>query len=143
MKKHVGIDVSKRFFDLHIFEDNQNKHWDYTTQEVQKCVAWLAGQEVALVVMEATGGYETELADQLQAAGLPVAIINPRRMREFAKATGVLAKTDKMDARTIARYGATLQPPVEDKMDTNARFLRILTARRQQLIEMRTAENNL
>ena len=142
MKKHVGIDVSKRFFDVHILEDQKDLHFDYQKEQVRECVRQLRKIKPALRVMEATGGYETELAIALQSAGLPVAIVNPRRIRDFAKALGQMAKTDKIDAHIIARYGATLEPPRQEQIGVNARKLKALQARRHQLIEMRTAENN-
>jgi transposase len=140
--KHVGIDVSKRFFDLHILEDNQDMHFEYTPQQVKKCVGYLTRLSVGLVVLESTGGYEIPLASELQAAGLPVTIVNPRRIRDFAKAQGQMAKTDKLDARNIAYFGATLQPPPRKVIDDSQRILKALAARRAQLIKMRIAETN-
>ena len=142
MAKHVGIDVSKRFFDLHILEEARDMHFDYTPEQVKKCVEFLSGLSVELVVLEATGGYEMALAGELQTAGLPVAVVNPRRIRDFAKAAGTMAKTDKLDARIIARYGATLKPPPNGVVDAQSRKLRALVARRNQLVQMRTAESN-
>lgn len=141
-KKHIGIDISKRFFDVHVLENNQDIHFEYTSKQVKKCVRQLTKLSVGLVVLESTGGYELELASALQAAGLPVTIVNPRRIRDFAKARGKMAKTDKLDARIIADYGATLQPPVQKVIDENQRILKALAARRTQLIEMQTAERN-
>lgn len=142
MKKHVGIDVSKKCFDLHILEDQQDRHFEYTAAQISKCVKWLKKEEVALIVLEATGGYEVELAAALQGGGLPVAVVNPRRIRDFAKAVGRMAKTDKLDARIIAQYGATVQPRESSQIDENSRILKGLVARRNQLIEMKTAESN-
>ncbi len=144
MKRHVGIDVSKSFFDLHILEDGKDLHYDNTGQGIKQCVALLKEEEaeVELVVMEATGGYEIALASELQAAGLPVAVVNPRRIRDFAKAAGKFAKTDKIDAAVIAVYGAKMEPPADEQVDENTRRLRVLVSRRHQLIGMRTAENN-
>lgn len=142
MRKHIGIDVSKRFFDVHILEDNKDMHFDYTAEQVGKCVELLAAMEVELIAMEATGGYEMQLAAQLQAAGLAVAVVNPRKIRDFGKATGVLAKTDKIDARLIARFAAKMEPPANEVIEANAAILGALVARRHQLIQLRTAENN-
>lgn len=140
--KHVGIDVSKLFFDLHILEDNKDMHFEYTPQQVKKCVGYLTKLSVGLVVLESTGGYEIPLASELQAAGLPVTIVNPRRIRDFAKAQGQMAKTDKLDARNIAYFGAMLQPPPRKVIDDSQRILKALAARRDQLIKMRIAEIN-
>lgn len=140
--KHVGIDVSKLFFDLHILEDNKDMHFEYSPQQVKKCVGYLTKLSVGLVVLESTGGYEIPLASELQAAGLPVTIVNPRRIRDFAKAQGQMAKTDKLDARNIAYFGAMLQPPPRKVIDDSQRILKALAARRDQLIKMRIAEIN-
>jgi len=142
MKTNIGIDVSKRFFDLHILEDNKDMHFEYTAAAVAKCVKLLSAMEVVLIVMEATGGYETNLAAQLQAAALPVAVVNPRRIRDFAKAAGFLAKTDKIDSHVIAQFAAKLQPPADAVINANTAILRALVARRKQLFEIRTAEHN-
>jgi transposase len=142
MKKHVGIDVSKRFFDLYVLEDRQGRQVAYTPPQVRKCVQSLARQEIALVVLEATGGYEWPLVQAFQQAGLPVAVVNPRQIRDFAKATGRLAKTDRLDARMIASYAATLHPSESRPFDPQALRLKALASRRQQLIRLRTAENN-
>jgi transposase len=142
MKKHVGIDISKKFFDLHILEEGKDMHFDYTTEQIKQCVKLLLNKNVELIVMEATGGYELELACALQAAGLAIAIVNPRWIRDFAKAAGKMAKTDKLDAAIIALYGATLEPPKKAIIDANACKLKALVARRNQLVTMRSSENN-
>ncbi len=140
--KHVGIDVSKLFFDLHILEDNKDMHFEYSPQQVKKCVGYLTKLSVGLVVLESTGGYEIPLASELQAAGLPVTIVNPRRIRDFAKAQGQMDKPDKLDARNIAYFGAMLQPPPRKVIDDSQRILKALAARRAQLIKMQIAEIN-
>ena len=145
MKKvHVGIDISKYFFDLHLLEKGKNLHYEYTQEGVKECLTLLQEEEakVELVVLEATGGYEIPLAMALQQAGLPIARVNPRRIRDFARAGGILAKTDRIDARNIAEYGAKMQPAVSEEIDQNSLKLRHLVARRQQLMGMRVAENN-
>ena len=95
-----------------------------------------------LIVMEATGGYETMLASNLQAEGFAVAIVNLRRIRDFAKALGQMAKTDKIDAQVIAKFAATLEPMPHEFIDDNSRKLKALVARRKQLLQMHTAEAN-
>jgi len=142
MKKHVGIDISKKFFDLHILEEGKDMHFEYTPEQIKQCVKLLLNNDVELIVMEATGGYELELACALQAAGLAIAIVNPRRIRDFAKAAGKMAKTDKLDAAIIALYGATLEPPKKAIIDANTCKLKALVARRNQLVAMRSSENN-
>jgi len=142
MKNCVGIDISKRVFDVHILKDTKDLHFDYNDEQIKECKKILTQIKPELIVMEATGGYERKLASQLQAAGLPVSIVNPRRIRDFAKATGRMAKTDKIDAGIIALFGAMLEPPQKDVIDANALKMKALVSRRNQLIEIRTAENN-
>jgi transposase len=142
MEKYVGIDVSKRFFDVCFGVDGKVEHYDYTKQEVKKCAMKISKYQPELVVLEATGGYEIELAAELQAQELAVAIVNPRRIRDFAKAIGQLAKTDKIDAQVIAKYASALKPQASVKIASNARKIKALIARRSQLVAMRTAENN-
>jgi transposase len=113
-----------------------------TTDQIRQGVKWLKTIHPALTVMEATGGYELDLVGALQAAGLPVAVMNPSRIRNFARATGRTAKTDHLDARIIALYAATLEPPTRGVLDAQTRVLKALVARRNQLIEMRKAEIN-
>jgi len=92
--------------------------------------------------MEATGGYEYLTVAKLSVQGLPIAVVNPRRIRDFAKAIGMTAKTDKIDAKVIAMYAANCQPIPQGRIDDDCRKLKTLTARRQQLLDMRIAENN-
>jgi transposase len=92
--------------------------------------------------MEATGGYELTLAGTLQAEGFAVAVVNPRRIRDFAKAAGQIAKTDKLDARIIAQFAATLEPMPTEQISKNTQKLKALVARRNQLVGLHTAESN-
>ena len=149
MKKlHVGVDISKNFFDLHILEGRKDRRYEYTEKGVKDCGAMLkeeeaeAGVQIELVTMEATGGYERLLAAELQAAGMAVAVVNPKRIRDYAKAAGKLAKTDKIDARVIAAFGATMHPRLNEPSDQNALKLRSLVTRRHQMVTMRVTENN-
>lgn len=142
MKDFIGIDVAKRFFDVCSYSDGKVIHYEYTPEGVAKCVKRLAGIKPKLVVMEATGGYEMTLAVKLQAAQLPVAIVNPKRVRDFARAVGQIAKTDRIDAYIIARYASTIKPSVSNRISDNARKIKALVARRRQLVDMRTAEKN-
>jgi len=112
----------------------------YTQEGLQTLANRLQG--ATLVVMEATGGLETRLIQFLTLAGFPTARINPRRVREFANATGTLAKTDRIDAHILAWYGEALHPPVTPVPDENRQRLEALITRRRQLIEMRVAEEN-
>jgi len=113
-----------------------------TSKGIDHCVKLCHELSPELIVMEATGGYETHLASHLQAEGFAVAVVNPRRIRDFARALGKMAKTDKIDAQVIAKYAATLEPMPTKFIDSNSRKLKALVSRRKQLLEMHTAEAN-
>jgi transposase len=113
-----------------------------TESEISTLVEQLKSYNLNLIVIEATGGLETELIIQLQAAQLPVALINPRQGRDFAKATGRLAKTDAIDAQILAHFGEAMKPQVLAIESEEARQLSELISRRRQLVEMQTAEKN-
>jgi transposase len=138
----VGIDVAKQFFDLYDLAAEQHQRFDYDGTGMDACLRYLVERSPVLIVMESTGGYEMALAVALSDAGLPVAVVNPKRIRDFARATGRLAKTDQIDARVIAGYAATLQPQPRGVWDEQTRTIKALVARRSQLIEMKTAESN-
>ena len=105
-------------------------------------VQYIAGLKPSGVIIEATGHLEMPLAAALQADRLPVAVINPRQVRDFARATGTLAKTDTIDARMLALFGIRVQPEIRPLPDEKTREMRNLLTRRRQLIEMLTAEHN-
>src|SRR4051795_12744567 len=134
----VGIDVSKHRLDIHLRPSVEGFAVDHGEEEVATLVARLAALAPALVVLEATGGLEVRLAAALAAAGLPVAVVNPRRVRAFARATGRLAKTDRLDAEAIARFAEAVRP----LPDEATRHLGALVARRRQLLEMLVAERD-
>lgn len=138
----VGIDVSKH--ELEACALPGGEHWKCGQEagEIDGLVAELVRVQPTLVVLEATGGLEMPLAAALAAAGVPAAVINPRQVRDFAKATGTLAKTDRIDAEILARFGQAIRPPVRPLPDAQTQELQALTARRRQLIEMITAEKN-
>jgi len=142
MKIQAGIDVSKSSFDVNINGQKQVEHFDYTDEQIKQCIERLTQEQVELTVMEATGGYEMKLAIELQNAGLAISIVNPRRTRDFARSMGLLAKTDKIDAKAIAAFAATLEPLKSAIIDPEVCKLKALVARRNQLIGMKTAENN-
>ena len=108
----VGIDVSKRRLDIHARPSGEGFTIDHDDEGVAALVERLAALAPTLVVLEATGGLEVRLAAALAAAGLPVAVVNPRQVRAFARATGRLAKTDRLDAEAIARFAEAVRPPV-------------------------------
>ncbi|MBI1290384.1 transposase [bacterium] len=144
----VGIDVSKESIDVHMQPTGQNRRFCAKDDPGHEgLVAFLrsaeqGGSAIAQVVLESTGGYEAPCAAALAAAGLPVAVVNPRQVRDFARAMGCLAKTDKVDARIIALFSARIQPPCRPLPSSDERQLRELHCRRRQLIEAAVAEEN-
>lgn len=142
MRNCIGIDISKNSFDVFVLETNRASEMKNNSEGIDACINLCSAVQPELIVMEATGGYEILLASHLQAEGFPVAIVNPRRIRDFARALGKMAKTDKIDAQVIAKFGATLEPMPHEFIDTNSRKLKALVARRKQLLQMHTAEVN-
>src|SRR5690348_13156528 len=138
----VGIDVAKRRLDIHPRPPRGRFTNDHDHQAVAALAEPPAALTPTLVVLEATGGLEVRLAAALAAAGLPVAVVNPRQVRAFARATGRLAKTDRLDAEVIARFAEAVRPPVRPLPDEATRRLAALVARRRQLLEMLVAERN-
>src|SRR5688572_12755206 len=138
----VGIDVAKRRLELHLRPAGERFTIDYDEANVAALIERLVALAPALIVLEATGGLEVRLAAALAAAGLPVAIVNPRQVRAFARAMGQLAKTDRLDAAVIARFAEAVRPPVRPLPDEATRHLCALIARRRQLLEMLVAERN-
>jgi transposase len=142
MENTIGIDVSKAKLDVHLLSEKRDIQFENSGSGIKECVKVCLKVKPELVVMEATGGYEYSVAAKLCAQGLPVAVVNPRRIRDFARAIGRTAKTDKIDAQVISLFAANCQPMPQDRIDDNCRKLKSLTARRQQLLGMKTAENN-
>ena len=138
----VGIDVSKHRLDIHLRPSGESSTLDHDDGSVAALIERLGALTPALIVLEATGGMEVRLAAALAAAGLPVAVVNPRQVRAFARAMGRLAKTDRLDAAAIARFAEAVRPPVRPLPDEATRHLGALVARRRQLLEMLVAERN-
>ena len=138
----VGIDVSKATLDVAVYPSGQ--HWQTSTSDAD--IALLVERVRALapvrIVLEATGGYHAHVLAALGSAGLPVVAINPRQVREFARATGRLAKTDVLDAHVLAHFADVVRPELRPLSDAATQALSALLARRRQLVEMRTAEKN-
>lgn len=135
----LGIDIAKDWLDV-AWLSGQTLRIDYTDEAVAGLVERLLVAPPSLVVMEATGGLETAVASALAAAGLPVAVVNPRQVRDYAKACGRLAKTDRIDALILAAFAAAIRPQVRELPDEHTRALGELLARRRQLVEMRVQE---
>jgi transposase len=138
----VGIDVAKATLDVAVHPTAERWSLAYTERAVAGLVPRLTALAPALVVLEATGGLEGPLVGALAAAGLPVVVVNPRQVRDFAKATGLLAKTDALDAAVLARFAAAVRPTPRPLPDAATQTLAALVTRRRQLVEMLTAERN-
>ena len=142
MEHFVGIDVSKDRLDVHLRPSGESFAVARDGEALAALIARLRGLAPALVVMEATGGYETVVASAIAAAQLPLAVVNPRQIRDFARATGKLAKTDRLDAAAIAHFAEAIRPPARPIAGPEALALGELVARRRQVIEMMVAERN-
>jgi transposase len=138
----VGIDVSKRHLDVAEAGSDRVVRYDNDEAGIAELIAGLAERPPGLVVLEATGGYEMAAVQALQRAALAVAVINPRQARDFARARGQLAKTDAIDARSLAAFGAALRPAPLPAIDASQAAITGLVARRRQLVDMLVAERN-
>lgn len=138
----IGIDVSKDRLDTASYPVVQGWTFSNDQKGMSALIDQLKPQAVTLVVLEATGGLEMPLVGALSEAGLPVVVVNPRQVRDFAKATGRLAKTDAIDAAILAHFAGVIRPPLRPLPCGQARELSELTTRRRQIIDMLTAENN-
>jgi len=141
-KVFVGIDVSKDRLDVHVQPSGEAFAVARDDAGIATLIGRLRDVPPRLVVLEATGGLQVKVAGALAAAGLPVAVVNPRQVRDFARATGQLAKTDRLDARVIALFAVAVQPEPRPLPDEAAELLRALVARRRELVELRVAERN-
>jgi transposase len=140
--KVVGIDASKKMLDVNVYGENVVTSWDNDSLGVNQLGEWLNQLTIKLIVVEASGGVETRLVGELAQRELPVAVVNPTRVRNFAKAAGQLAKTDQIDARLIAEFGEKMSPEPKQMVSAARRKLAALVDRRYQLITIRTAEKN-
>lgn len=140
VEKFVGIDVSKSTLDVCIEPAVQTLHVAYDEAGISQIVDCLKEASPALIVLEATGGLEVRVATELASLGLPVAVINPRQARDFAKATGQLAKTDQVDAAVLAAFAKAIRPQARPLKDADTRALDDMVSRRRQLIDMRVQE---
>jgi len=136
----AGIDVSKDWLDVAL--GSESLRVANEAAGVSGLIERLQAMSVKLVVMEATGGYETQAASAIAGAGLKLAVVNPRQVRDFAKATGRLAKNDRIDAHVIAAFGQAIEPQIVHLPDEQTRELQGLLLRRSQLLGMRVQETN-
>jgi transposase len=138
----VGVDVSKDHLDVHRLPEGTARRFDNNPPGLAALVAWLGPAPPVLIALEATGGYERPVVAALSLGGLPVAVVNPKRVRDFAGALGQRAKTDALDASVLAAFAQRVRPPARPLAGAEAQELQALVARRNQLIEMRTMESN-
>jgi transposase len=141
-KEAVGIDVSKDSLDVATYATDKGWHFPDSRGGISQLTQMLTEVMPALVVLEATGGYETPLAMALRKAAIPCAVVNPREVRDFAKATKKLAKTDAIDARVLAHFAAVIRPEPRPLSDEQTQELEAIMTRRRQLMDMLTAEKN-
>jgi transposase len=132
----VGIDVSKAHLDIAVHPTGECWVSETTPAAIDTLVARLQALAPTIIVVEATGGYERPLTAQCVTAALPISVVNPRHVRGFAQALGRTAKTDAIDARLLAEFGARVDPPVRPLPDADTTALAALVARRRQLVEM-------
>lgn len=141
-KQVVGIDVGKEKLDVGLADEKRVRVWANDEAGRAELSDWVVAQKASLVVVEASGGYEAALVSELVGRGQAVALVNPTRVRAFARAEGILAKTDKIDAGVIARFGATMQPQARARREEAQVELNETVTRRRQLVLMLTAEKN-
>jgi len=139
---YVGIDVSRDHLDMAMTGDDSTYRFTNDEAGITTILDRLSKIGSTLVIIEATGGYEAHLAALLSANGIPVAVVNPRQVRDFAKATGKFAKTDSIDSRVIAHFGEAVKPIVRTLRDTETQELKDITTRRRQISGMIVAESN-
>ncbi len=142
MKTHVGIDVSKATLDVAILPQGRPFSLSNDETGIDELATRIEELAPALVVLEATGGFERLAATALAVRGLPVAVVNPRQTRDFARATGRLAKTDRLDAGVLARFAEAVRPAPKALPDEEAREFSAILSRRRQIIGMLVAEKN-
>jgi transposase len=141
-ERFVGIDFSKDSLDAHLLPEGTSRHFDNTPTGIAALLTWLRPLTPTLVVLEATGGYERPVLAAVSLQGLPVSLVNPKRVRDFAGALGRRAKTDEIDAWVLAQFAERVRPPVRPLASVQSQELQALVTRRNQLIEMRTMESH-
>ncbi len=141
-KQWVGIDVSKASLDVYLRPSGKQFQFNNQANGISELIRQLQGFPVEQVILEASGGLELEAAQALQQQGYAISIINPRQGRDFAKASGKLAKTDRIDAAVLAHFGEAMRPAITVLASANEQGLQEAVTRRRQLVEMLTAEKN-
>ena len=138
----IGIDVSKHHFDVKLPSQARTLKFTSTEAGLKELLGKLAEFRECLIVLEATGGYERRLVAELASADHRLAVVNPKRVRDFARAHGQLAKTDRIDAHVLALFGERMQPRESDKPSEKQQELQQLVVRRRQVVGLHTAETN-
>lgn len=138
----VGMDVSKVWLDVAVHEQKETDRVSNDDVGITGLVRRLKKLKPTLIVLEPTGGFEMVVVAELSQAGLPVAMVNAKRVRDFAKATGQIAKTDKLDARVLAHFAAAIRPKVRSLRSEEEEQLSALLTRRRQILDMLTVEKN-
>lgn len=138
----IGIDVSKQNLDCAVRPTNQIINVSNTPSDIGMLIEQIQKLSPQLIIVEATGGLERLLVGELVASQLPVVVINPRQVRDFARATGQLAKTDKIDATVLAHFGEAIKPELRPLPDELTQQLNAIMTRRRQLVQMLAAERN-
>jgi transposase len=141
-ERFIGIDISKDRLD--IADSASSAQWSisYDSRGIAELIESLKSEPPTLIALEATGRFEERLVAELVTASLPVCVVNPRQVRDFARASGILAKTDRIDASVIARFAEKVRPEVREVPDEEQRALEELLTRRRQIVDMLTAEKN-
>lgn len=142
MAESVGVDVAKHTLEWCVGAEGKIQYARNEPRPIAQLVRQLVVLAPARIVVESTGGYERTLVTKLAEAGLPVVVVNPRRVRSFGQALGILAKTDAIDARLLALFGTKVEPPVRPILQGRARLLADLVARRRQLVSIVVAEKS-
>ena len=139
---YIGIDVAKERVDIAVRPSDRTLSRPYDDDDVELLGSQLQDLSPAPVILEATGGIELALVAALAAVSLPVAVVNPRQVRDFAKSTGQLAKTDRLDAMVLAHFGEAVRPPIRSLRDAETQILSAVLARRRQVSSIILAEKN-
>lgn len=141
-RSFIGIDVSKKLLEVAVHQSDYHFSCPNDPKKFPSLISELISLRPARILLEATGGLERPLLQALSAFGLPVVVVNPRQVRDFAKALGLLAKTDRLDARVLAHFAASVQPPLRPLKSQDDTELDALMGRRTQLTDILTAEKN-
>ena len=141
-ERNVGIDIGKSMLDMCIYEVDIYTQYPNTPEGVRQLLKQLSRYKLTRIIVEATGGYERSLVEACAEKEFPLIIVQPMQVRQFAKAQGIMAKTDKLDSRVIAQFGAVMKPELKPLNSKKIRYIRDLLSRKRQLNDMRTQELN-